>query len=136
MGNDTEDVLEQFVSGGGSEGDGKDNAEKQAMIRSQGQGDKAYRYLVDSQEKLELMDYLMRTIFANREEMLLFIDYVSWCKDFTIPLDVAKCYVASRPAVDGVARRQLVEALNTFRWMGSGSSHSSGSQKDTKKLPE
>ena len=115
----------------------KDKAEAQAMIRSQARDNQIAKYLIDTQDKTQLMDMLMRTVFASREELLIFNDYVAWCDDFNVSMDNARRYVAARPAVDGLARRQLVEALT---YITQGLDHrgrkSSYDQKDAKKLPD
>ena len=131
---DRENALDRAF--GPEEGGDKSRAESQAMIRQQTQGDKPYRYLIDSNEKSQLMDFLMRTVFASREELLIFNDYVAWCDDFGISFDNARRYVAARPAVEGLARKELVEALNTFRWFEAGKKGQSGDGKDKRKLPE
>jgi len=113
----------------------RQSEEANAMVRAQAKGDQAYKYLIESQEKSHLMEFLMRTIFDNREELIIFIDYVSWCDDFGISLENARRYVAARPAVDGLGRKQLVEAINTLRWLeekGKGK----GDGDKPRKLPE
>ena len=99
----------------GPEAEGKeskpgDNAN--AMVRAQAKGEQAYHYLIESLEKSALMEFLMRTVFDSREEMLLFIDYVSWCDDFGLSKETARRFVASLPAIRGVGRKQLVQVLS------------------------
>lgn len=108
-----EDKLEKIFGGEGSED--RPTGESQAMIRQQQQSNEMAKYLIATDDKMKLNDLLMRTMFASREEMLLFNDYVAWCEDFGIPLDNAIRYAAARPSVGGVSRNQLVEALTVFK---------------------
>lgn len=112
---DRDETLKRLL--GGDEDEERQHHEAEAMVRQQQQSHQAYKYLIETSDKTGLNELLMRTVFCNKEEMVLFIDYVSWCLDFNISLDNAVRYAAARPAIDGYARRQLVEALNTFRWI-------------------
>lgn len=134
MSNGSEETLAHFI--GDREDGGKPSGEAQAMIRSQGQGSHMAKYLVDTNDRTQLMELLMRTVFHNREEMLLFNDYVAWCEDFGISLEHATRYAAARPSVGGIGRNQLVDALTTLKNLsGSPTKHGSNGEKDSRKLP-
>jgi len=125
MSNDDFD-LEKLLGDGGGSGS--------QMVRQSEAHQQVVAKLVQSDKRSEIIEYLMRTVFDNRLEMMLFREWVSWCVDFNVPLEDCLYYVAARPSVGGLAREQLVKAVTPFARGFHTGDDSGKRQKDDNRL--
>lgn len=84
----------------------------------------------EEQEKIKevLIDLVTRTNFRDRNERIYFLDWVSWCEEFTGDYSSCLLYLASARSEKSESINQLISALTRIEYR----SYNYGKGKDLK----
>ena len=100
----------------GGDGDNK-NVEVGAIIRAQNQNTKGIEYLIDTSPRDTIIDLMMRTKFDNHQELIYTIAWIKYVRRWKLDEKNVILYLAGKPAIGGQSRQDVIDVMNTFKWM-------------------